>query len=108
VLAAADLFVLPSLVEGLPLAVLEAMHAAKPVVATAVGGVPEAITSGVNGVLVPPNDVTALADAIAHLSSSSQHRAALGERARATAAERFTEESYVCGLAALYSELLAR
>ena len=85
VLAATDIFVLPSLVEGLPLALLEAMRAGKPIVATAVGGVPEAVTSGVNGLLVAPADDVALADAIAILAASPQQRAELGEQARARA-----------------------
>ena len=59
-LGAADLFVLPSLREGLPLAVLEAMAAGVPVVASAVGGVPEALDQGRCGALVPPSDVSAL------------------------------------------------
>jgi glycosyltransferase involved in cell wall biosynthesis len=108
VLAAADVFVLPSLVEGLPLALLEAMRAGKPVVATSVGGVPEAVSAGINGLLVPPADDVALADAIATLATSPQQRNALGNRARVTADRDFTEESYVAALIRLYDELLAR
>ena len=108
VLAATDVFVLPSLVEGLPLALLEAMRAGKPVVATAVGGVPEAVTSGINGLLVPPADDVALADAIATLAASPRQRAELGDKARATADRDFTEQRYVGALASLYDELLAR
>lgn len=61
---ALDLFVLPSLNEGIPLALLEAMYHGTPVIATSVGGVPEIIQDGVNGILVPPNDSNALAAAI--------------------------------------------
>ena len=67
VLRAADIVVLPSLSEGLPMAILEAMACAAPIVATPVGGIPEAITDGVTGLLVPPSDAGALADAIARL-----------------------------------------
>ena len=108
VVAAADIVVLPSLVEGLPLALLEGMRAGKAVIATAVGGVPEAVTAGVNGLLVPPADTGALADAIEGLSKSPAQRAELGERARATAERDFTEEAYVNALAALYDRLLKR
>ncbi len=108
VLSATDLFVLPSLVEGLPLALLEAMRAGKPIVATSVGGVPEAVTSGINGLLVAPADDLALADAIAILAASPQQRAELGDQARARADRDFTEERYIGELASLYDALLAR
>src|SRR5205823_5255694 len=67
VLRAADIVVLPSLDEGLPLAVLEAMACAKPVVATPVGGVPEAVVDEVTGILVPPSDSESLAAAMLRL-----------------------------------------
>jgi len=108
VLAAADVFVLPSLVEGLPLALLEAMRAGKPIVATSVGGVPEAVTSGINGLLVAPADDLALADAIATLAASPRQRAELGDQARTTADRDFTEQRYIGALVSLYDELLAR
>jgi len=86
VLAAADVFVLPSLSEGLPMALLEAMFAGRPIVASAVGDVPVALANGVAGLLVPPGDPAALAVAIArvlaspfeakHLGCSAQIRAA--------------------------------
>lgn len=66
-LAAADLFILGSDYEGLPVAVMEAMAAGLPIVATAVGGVPEAVTDGESGLLVPPRDPEALAAAIGRL-----------------------------------------
>src|SRR4029453_11595231 len=63
-LAAADLFVLPSLFEGLPVSILEAMAAGRPVVATAIGGTDEVVTTEQTGLLVPPRDPVAIAAAI--------------------------------------------
>lgn len=108
VVAVADVVVLPSIVEGLPLALLEAMRAGKAVVATTVGGVPEVVSSGTNGVLVPPRDAAALADAIGALAQSPERRAELGARAKETAERDFTEAAYVTALAALYDRLLAQ
>lgn len=82
-LARCDVFVLPSFYEGLPLAVLEAMAHCKPVIATTAGGIPEAITSGVEGLLVPPGDPCALAAAICDVLSDaelSQRMAVMGRR----------------------------
>lgn len=108
VVAAADIVVLPSLVEGLPLALLEGMRAGKAIVATAVGGVPEVVSSGINGLLVAPADDVALADAIEELSKAPERRVELGARARETAERDFTEAAYVNALAALYDTLLRR
>lgn len=63
-LKAFDVFVLPSLKEGLPYTILEAMHAGLPIVATSVGGIPDVIEHKKNGILVPPGNPTLLADAI--------------------------------------------
>src|SRR6185295_563471 len=108
VLAAIDVFVLPSLVEGLPLALLEAMLAGTAVVATSVGGVPEVVESGVNGLLVRPANETELADAIATLVGSPELRARLAARARETIERGFTEAAYLESLSALYLELAER
>jgi glycosyltransferase involved in cell wall biosynthesis len=89
VLAGADVFVLPSLQEGLPLAVLEAMAAGLPVVATRVGGVPSVIDDGRNGLLVEPADPVQLRAALAKLMEDGGLRVRLGAQARA-AAERFS------------------
>jgi glycosyltransferase involved in cell wall biosynthesis len=108
VLPAIDVFVLPSLIEGLPLALLEAMLTGSAVVATTVGGVPEVVKSGVNGLLVPPADETALADAIATLIHSPELRARLGTHARETIERGYTEAAYLDSLSALYLELAER
>ncbi len=105
VLAMIDVFVLPSLVEGLPLALLEAMYAGKAVVATSVGGVPEVVRSGENGLLVSPGSDTELADAIATLARSAELRNRLGAAARETIEGGFTEAAYLESLSALYVEL---
>lgn len=88
--AAADIFVMPSLWEGLPLAVLEAMHAGNPVIATTASGIPEAITHGEQGLLVPAADASALADALHGLLTDPMARERLGERARARARSEFS------------------
>ncbi|MGF6274151.1 glycosyltransferase involved in cell wall biosynthesis [Massilia sp. UYP11] len=105
-LARAWLFCLPSHAEGLPMSVLEAMAAGTPVVATRVGGIPEALADGELGLLVPPRDAAALADAIERLLDDARLRARLARAARA-AAERHYAAGVVCGtLAALYAQLL--
>jgi glycosyltransferase involved in cell wall biosynthesis len=104
-LAAADLFVMSSRSEGLPLALLEAMYAGKAVVATSVGGVPEVVRSGENGLLVSPGSDTELADAIATLARSAELRNRLGAAARETIEGGFTEAAYLESLSALYVEL---
>jgi glycosyltransferase involved in cell wall biosynthesis len=83
-LAQADLFVLPSYNEGLPMSVLEAMAHALPVIATTVGGLPDLIESGANGVLLAPGDPEALARAILRLADDPAGRAVMGAAARAT------------------------
>jgi glycosyltransferase involved in cell wall biosynthesis/protein-tyrosine-phosphatase len=89
---AMDIFVLPSLHEGIPMALLEAMALGKPVVATAVGGVPEVLTDRVNGLLVPPRDDAALADACLALAADRPWAQSLGATARRTVAERFSHD----------------
>ena len=84
-----DALVLPSSIEGLPLVVLEAMAHAKPVVATAVGGTPEAVLDGETGLLVPPDDVAALAAALERIVSDAHLRRNLGRAARLRVAEHF-------------------
>jgi glycosyltransferase involved in cell wall biosynthesis len=81
VYAGSDVIVIPSRSEGLPNVLLEAMASAKPVVATHVGGIPEVLTDGVNGRLVPPEDPVRLADIMASLLADSQLRRTLAERA---------------------------
>jgi glycosyltransferase involved in cell wall biosynthesis len=79
VLAAGDIFALSSLAEGYPVALMEALALGKPVVATAVGGIPEAVREGVEGLLVPPGRPDLLADAIVRVAGDSETRARMGE-----------------------------
>ena len=107
-LEACDLFVLPSVREGLSITLLEAMRAGRAAVATRIGGNGEALEDGATGVLVPPGDPAALAAAIAALLADPARRAAMGEAARARWAARFTAERMVRDTEALYRAELAR
>ena len=103
----ASVFVLPSVVapdgqmEGIPVALMEAMAAGRPVIASALSGIPELIEDGVTGVLVPPGDAARLAEAIQSLTSDAARARKLGERARETVRREFR-------LDAVVAELLAR
>jgi glycosyltransferase involved in cell wall biosynthesis len=88
-LASADIFVLSSRSEGLPISVLEAMAAGLPVVATDVGGLSELVVDGKTGLLVPPADGTALAEAVQRLLRDPELRRRFGARARLRAEQRF-------------------
>jgi glycosyltransferase involved in cell wall biosynthesis len=101
-LAGATIFVLPSFVEGMPMALLEAMSFGLPVIATPVGGVPEIVTHGHDGLLVPAGDVGALAAAIARLTNDPELRQRLGRAARDTVAKRFSLDSAVERLLGIY------
>ncbi len=107
-LAVADIAVLSSREEGLPNAVLEAMAAGLPVVATDVGGVPELVQDGETGYLVPPGDDEAMADAIAYLAEDADTRAALGASGRFLAEFEFGVERMVMEYQELYRELADR
>ena len=103
-LAQTTIYVLPSRNEGLPMSVLEAMAAGLAVVTTPVGGVPDLITSGESGLLVPPGDVPALTAALATLLDDPARRAQLGAAARRHIAQSFTPETVLPGLSTLYAE----
>jgi L-malate glycosyltransferase len=103
-----DVSVLCSLHEGFPNSVVEAMAAARPVVATNVGGVPEAVADGDTGLLVPPADPAALTDALARLLVDPRAAAEMGARAYAAARSRFHVSAVLPTLEALYVSLLAR
>lgn len=106
ILSAADVVVLPSLAEGFPLAVLEAMACGKPVVATPVGGVPEAIVEGVTGMLVAPGRADLLAQGVATLLQDPDAARRMGQAARQRIEQRFSVEIFGGAVQALYSRLL--
>jgi glycosyltransferase involved in cell wall biosynthesis len=107
-LADADLFVLPSRSEAFPNAVLEAMAAGLPIVASAVGGILELIDDGRNGLLVPPGDAGALADRLCRLIADAPLAGRLGEAARADALARYSFDRMVGAFEQLYLTELTR
>ncbi len=104
-LRASDALLVPSLDEGLPTVVLEAMACGVPVVATDCGGVSEALTDGVEGFLVPPREPEALAAALARLWRDRDLRESMGRAGRRTATSRFTLTRQIDEFLALYREL---
>ena len=104
-LARADVFVLPSHLEALPVALLEAMAAGLPAVATRVGAIPDVIADGSDGLLVAPRDVQALAAALRRLVGDAELRDRIGRQARLTCEQRFGVERAADALRALYREL---
>jgi glycosyltransferase involved in cell wall biosynthesis len=107
-LACADLLTLPSRIEGMPYVLLEAMACRLPVVSTRVYGIPEVVVDGESGVLVPPDDVAALRDALARVIGDPALRARMGERGRERFERHFTLERQVDAIADVYREVLTR
>jgi glycosyltransferase involved in cell wall biosynthesis len=103
-----DIAVLPSLREAQGISILEAMARRKPVVASAVGGIPEVLTDGVDGFLVPPRDSRALAEALGRLARSPSLRERIGEAGYRTVIERFSIDAMVRRVQEVYDEELAR
>jgi glycosyltransferase involved in cell wall biosynthesis len=106
-LSAADIFVLPSRSEGFSNALIEAMAASLPIVATDVGGNAEAVNDGVNGILVPPEDPAALSEAISRLLSDPSQARKMGEAGRVLAAKQFTTEAMMNQITNTYQILLS-
>jgi glycosyltransferase involved in cell wall biosynthesis len=106
VLAACDIFTMASDNEGLPVALMEALALGLPVAATAVGGIPEAVTDGVEGLLVPPGQPEALADAIATITDDDERRARMAAAA-CLAGERFDIRVAATRIEQIYRELMS-
>lgn len=108
VYASLDMVVLPSLLEALPMCLLEAMAAGKPVIATRVGAVPQVIQSRETGLLLPPGEVNGLAEAIAGLLKNPEQARQLGENGRAHVARHFSAEAMAKSYIATYQQALGR
>ena len=106
VLAASDLLVLPSLSEGLPFVVPEAMAAGLPVVATRVGGIPEAVIEGKTGLLVEPASAHGLQDAIVKMLQDPERMRSMGKAGQARAWAEFDVERMVDETCEVYRNLL--
>jgi glycosyltransferase involved in cell wall biosynthesis len=105
-LRASDCAIVPSHVEPLGLAVMEALAAGLPVVATGVGGIPEMIQDGVTGILVAPEAPAELAAAMTYVVSNQEKVREVGLRAHAYARAHFTIERHVREIVSIYEELL--
>src|SRR3990170_23505 len=105
-LAAGDLFVLPSFREGVPFTLLDAMAAGLPVVATAVGGIPEVVRDGVDGHLVPAGDLDALIRAAQSLAADPATRTNMGRSGQARIRETYSAAAMTSKYLSLYSELI--
>lgn len=106
-LSSADIFVLPSRSEGFSNAIIEAMAASLPVVATDVGGNAEAVKDGVSGFIVPPEDSAALAEAICRLLDDPSQARRMGAAGKTLVAEKFTTSAMMGRIRAAYAKLLA-
>jgi glycosyltransferase involved in cell wall biosynthesis len=107
-LADADVFILPSRSEGFSNAIVEAMAAGLPVIATDVGGNAEAVQDGVTGTIVPPEDVNAMAAAMRAMLADPERARVMGEAGKARVAERFTTEAMMRQLVTAYRRILGR
>jgi glycosyltransferase involved in cell wall biosynthesis len=108
IISAADVVVLPSLAEAFGLAAAEALYLGTPVVASRVGGLPEIVDDDIDGLLVPPNEPPALAEALVRLLTHPDLRARLAGRGRQKVAERFSFQAMVRAYERVYDELGTR
>lgn len=106
ILRALDIFVMPSRWEGLPIALLEAMACACPVVASAVGGIPSVIQDGINGLLVPPSDQDALYQALHRLLLDREIRLSLGRAGEETVRQHYNAATTAQAYETLYRRTL--
>ena len=106
-LQAADIVLLTSTSEGMPLSLIEGMATGLPVVATNVGGIPQVVRAGETGLLVPSDDAGALAERVLELATAPEHRAQLGQAGRARARAKFSEDHMVATYDRMYREMAA-
>jgi len=106
IMAASDLVVLPSLAETLGLVLAEAQAAGKAVIATNIGGIPEVVENGVTGILIPPSDSPALAQAIVQLVQNPQQCHEIGKKGRERVNKVFSTQRMVAQTLQVYHELL--
>jgi glycosyltransferase involved in cell wall biosynthesis len=105
--AAFDALILPSANEGTPVSAIEALAGGRPVVATRVGGVPDVVRDGIDGFLVEPGDVDAMAERLSTLAADPPLRHRMGEAGRASVHERYSVGRLLDDIDALYRHLLA-
>jgi glycosyltransferase involved in cell wall biosynthesis len=106
ILSAVDLLVIPSLLEGFPMITLEAMAMAKSIVATNIDGITEQITDGINGILIPPKDPSALAKAVMRVLNDRELARTMGLAAREKVEQEFSVEKMVAETEKVYLSLL--
>ena len=107
-LADADLLVLPSFAEGVPVVLMEAMATGLPVIASAIAGIPELVDHGASGLLIPPGDLDALTRAIASLLDDPTRRHVMGQNGRAKVIADFNDETEARRLATLFAAITPR
>ena len=101
-----DVFVLPSLTEGMPTSVLEAMAMGKAIVTTAVGGIPDMVRRDTDALVVPPNDLASLTEALERVLTSPALRIELGRNARCRVQKKFTAEEMTDRVVSIYEQML--
>jgi glycosyltransferase involved in cell wall biosynthesis len=106
ILPCLDLIVHPATMEGLGVSLLQAAAAGIPIVATRVGGIPEVVHDGVNGLLVPPNDALALTSAVILLLGDPNRTSAMGQAGRQLIRKEFSTDKMVAGNLRVYSAVL--
>ena len=102
-----DFFVMPSLSEGTPLAMLEAGALGRPIIVSAVGGIPEVLTDGINGLLIPPADTNVLANRLLWMVRHPAEAIEMGQRARTTILDKFSMDRMVDKVLAIYEKSIS-